>query len=491
MQEICTHHEDNGPNSYNFLDYITWNIFHYAVELVLVITLLKLLFGKRYLQDSSITLTDDEIQEICDNWKPEQLVSKYDTANLVQRTEHIITLVDGIFITVDNIQAINFSSFDFLGMLSEKNILDASSDIIQSRGVGSCGPRGFYGTFDVHLELEDSLAKYMKREAAVVYSYDVATAQSIIPSFLKRGDIIIRDQALNYALQTGIEISKADVEIFNHNDVEHLESILEKINTTQAQKFRKKMNRRFIVIEGIYQNTGTLCPLNEILQLAKHYKYRLILDESMSIGVLGENGRGACEHYGIESNDISIICGSLSTSFASIGGFVVSNNEIASHQRLSSAGYCFSASLPPFNATAANCAIQLIFSCNQRTHKVQNNAIYLQHQLQECLLAKNNLFFLLADEMSPIKHLHLQQTTGDRQMDENILNMICDLVLINSKFALVVADYSPLQLNAPRASIRITVTSSHSHEHISALCLAVCQAAELVGTSEHFMNEQL
>jgi serine palmitoyltransferase len=103
-----------------------------------------------------------------------------------------------------------------------------------------------------------------------------------------------------------------------------------------------------------------ICPLPEIVQLANQYKYRVMLDESMALGTLGATGRGTCEHYALKASDISIICGSMSTSLASVGGFAVSTAAITAHQRLSSTGYCFSASLPPFNATAASCAIDIM-----------------------------------------------------------------------------------------------------------------------------------
>lgn len=111
------------------------------------------------------------------------------------------------------------------------------------------------------------------------------------------------------------------------------------------------MNRRFIIVEGIYANTGDLAPLAAIKQLKEQYKYRLLVDESMSLGVLGATGRGATEHYGLSPEDSEIIGASLGNAVASIGGFCAGEREIVDHQRLSGLGYCFSASLPPYLAS--------------------------------------------------------------------------------------------------------------------------------------------
>ena len=412
---------------------VTSSAGHFFVESVLVLAIAYLLFQKSYKPKEKDALSAQEIDELCEEWQPEALVTAEALASVVKRSDRVVTAQSGSRVTVDGKQVVNFASFDFLDFLSEESIKDDCERTIRKYGVGSCGPRGFYGTVDVHLQLEDELAKFVGTEGGIIYSYDAATASSIIPAFLKRGDLIIRDEALSYAVQAGIELSRAYVKEFRHNDVSDLENILEIVAEADRQKPPKEINRRFIIVEGLYQNTGMVCPLPEIVELATQYKYRVLLEESMSLGVLGATGRGACEHHGIQTADISIICGSMSTTLASVGGFACADATITAHQRLSSAGYCFSASLPPFNATAASSALALLQANPDRISKLRANAVALHTLLRDMTasLDKNasDSLWLLGDDISPIKHLHLQKGKGSRQRDEDTLHRICDFVL--------------------------------------------------------------
>lgn len=145
---------------------------------------------------------------------------------------------------------------------------------------------------------------------------------------------------------------------------------------------RKPLNRRFIVVEGIYQYLGDIAQLDKIYELKEKYKYRLMVDESIAFGVLGENGRGACEHFGLGSGSVEIIVASMSNSLASIGGFCVGDWEIVDHQRLSGLGYCYSASLPPYLATAASAALSKLAIDSGIRRKCQSNSKFLRKNLK-------------------------------------------------------------------------------------------------------------
>jgi len=200
--------------------------------------------------------------------------------------------------------------------------------------------------------------------------------------------------------------------------------------------------------------------------------------------VLGHTGRGACEHHGIKPSDITIISASMSTALASIGGFAVSDSAITARQRLSSTGYCFSASLPPFNATAAIEAISLIRAEPERISRLRANALAMHTLLRDMCTAMvgtaADALWLLGDEISPVKHLHLEKGTGNRQEDDDTLQGICDLVLQEAQSAVVVADYSPLQKGAPRPSIRITVSAGHVQADLERLSAGIAKAAAKV-----------
>ena len=182
-----------------------------------------------------------------------------------------------------------------------------------------------------------------------MYSDGASTCSSTVAAFAKRGDILVVDEGIYEPLMTGVYLSRANVHWFKHNDMEDLERVLTELHRTD-QRLGRKPNalRRFIVVEGLYKNLGTIAPLDKIVELKKKYNYRLILDESFSFGCLGKTGRGALEHFSKRHMyDAEIVTIALENSIGSIGGVTVGNEEVVDHQRLSGAGYCFSASAPP------------------------------------------------------------------------------------------------------------------------------------------------
>lgn len=303
-------------------------------------------------------LTEAEIQNVIGEWNPEPLfetVSEDDPALKVR----IVSGRVGKRITVDGVECLNLSSHNYMGLLEDDSILESALKSLRKYGVGSCGPRGFYGTVDVHLELEERLAKFMGLEEAVVYSYAFSTIASAIPAYSKRPDIIFVDEAVNFAIQKGLDGSRSKIVFFKHNDMQDLEEkLIEQAKLDGKNPGKAAKTRKFLIAEGIYMNTGEICPLRELVELRKKYKLRMILDESISFGTLG-NGKGLIEHFGIDKTEVDLISASLEHSISSIGGFCVGSSFIVEHQRLSGLGYCFSASLPPLLAQAAISALDI------------------------------------------------------------------------------------------------------------------------------------
>ena len=222
--------------------------------------------------------------------------------------------------------------------------------IQQTLGCGSCGPRGFYGTIDAHLEVEEAMSSFLGTEGAILYSDGASAATSTVAAFAKRGDLLIVDEGVSESLLVGVTLSRANVRYFRHNDVKDLKRVLEKVRLQDVQYKRKSTDqRRFLIVEGLYRNWGTIAPLKEIVKLKEEYHYRLIVDDSHAIGTLGKNGRGSLEHAGLKPMvHAEIITFSLENALGSVGGMTVGSEEVVDHQRLSGAGYCFSASAPPF-----------------------------------------------------------------------------------------------------------------------------------------------
>lgn len=234
----------------------------------------------------------------------------------------------------------NLASANFAGLAGNERIKEKAVECLKRYGVGSCGPSGFYGTFgerlryvlsfrdmltvsgtspDVHMELERDLAVFLKVPSAIIYAHDFSTISSVIPSFSKRGDIIVADRGVNFAVQKGIQISRSTVRWFEHGDYEGLERVLEGIHK-EDKKYKRNptASRRFIITEGVFENDGSMVNLPKIvsldgtviagaadsdpplqMELKLKYKYRLILDESWSFGIVGKTGRGVTEVFDI------------------------------------------------------------------------------------------------------------------------------------------------------------------------------------------------
>ncbi len=186
-------------------------------------------------------------------------------------------------------------------MLFKSEFKESAISAIEKYGVGSCGPRGFYGTIDVHLDLEQKLAKFFNVEEGIIYSYGFSTIASAIPAYSKRGDIIFADEGVHFAIQKGIVASRSDVRYFKHNDIDDLERLLKEQEEADIKNPKKaKITRRFLVIEGLYLNHGDLCPLPRMVDLKYKYKYRIFLDETVSFATIGKTGRGVTEYYNIQ-----------------------------------------------------------------------------------------------------------------------------------------------------------------------------------------------
>ncbi len=192
------------------------------------------------------------------------------------------------------------------------------------------------------------------QQEAICYSDGASAVSSAIPAFCKKGDLLLVDEACSEPVLTGCNLSRSTVQFFKHNDISDLRCILESIADDDRRLKRDTLQqRRFIIVEGVYRNTGDLCPLAEIMRLKEEFCYRVILDETLSFGTMGKTGRGITEHFGVNRLDVEIITLTLDTSLASVGGVCIGTREIVDHQRLSGAGYCFSASAPPFLSAAA------------------------------------------------------------------------------------------------------------------------------------------
>nr|XP_026487233.1 serine palmitoyltransferase 1 [Vanessa tameamea] len=378
-------------------------------------------------------------------------------------------------ILIDNIgnNVLNVGATSFLCLDKEPSIVENSIKSLHKYGVGSCGPRGFYGTIDVHLELEERLAKFLQVEETCVYSYGFSTVASAIPAYAKKGDIIFADEKVWFAIQKGIDAARSTVRYFKHNDMNDLEKLLEE---AAAKKELNPKRRAFLIAEAIYFNSGKMCPLRKLVELARRFKLRIILDESLTIGVIGKHGRGLTEHLNVPRDEIDLIVGSLEHSFATIGGFCAGTHFIVEHQRLSGLGYCFSASLPPMLTQAAISALDIIevkpaiiSELDENSKKLNKALVNLKH------------YTFSGDELSPVKHIYLKNSELPDRLKNSYLRNITNYCLENG-VAMAVATYlRDTEVNCPEPSIRLASSRKLNDTNIAQICTLLDEAYEKVG----------
>ncbi|XP_044301984.1 serine palmitoyltransferase 1 isoform X1 [Varanus komodoensis] len=449
--------------------------YHLILEGFLILWIIRLLFSKTYKLQERSDLTPKEKEELIEEWQPEPLVPPV-SKDHPALNYNVVSGPPTHKITVNGKECINFASFNFLGLLDNDRLKNAAKVSLAKYGVGSCGPRGFYGTFDVHLELEGRLAKFMRTEEAIIYSYGFATIASAIPAYSKRGDIVFVDKAACFAIQKGLQASRSNIKFFKHNDMADLENLLKEQELEDQKNPRKaRVTRKFIVVEGLYVNTGDICPLPELVKLKYKYKVRLFLEESLSFGVLGEHGRGVTEHFGINVDDIDLISASMENSLASIGGFCCGQSFVIDHQRLSGQGYCFSASLPPLLAAAAIEALNIMEESPDMFQILQEKCKRIHKALQGIPGLR-----LVGESFSPALHLQLEESTGSQEGDMRLLKEIVDYCM-NRGIALTQARYLEKEEKfLPPPSIRVVVTVEQTELELDKAVSLIREAAESV-----------
>ena len=387
----------------------------------------------------------------------------------------------------DVFTVLNFATYDYLGMSSNQPaVRQAADEALNVYGCGSCGPRGFYGTIDAHLKLEQEFAKFLHVDGAILYSDGASACASTVAAFARRGDLIVADEGIYEPLKTGINLSRAHVQWFQHNDMDDLRNVLTKIQA-QDRKMKRPINaqRRFLVVEGLYKHTGTIVPLKELVKLKHEFSYRLILDESNSFGTLGKTGRGVHELFDCKlMHDVEITTISMENAMGAIGGITVGTEEVVEHQRLSGSGYCFSASSPPFTATAAVESLSLLESKRDQTLvQLQDNVSYLHYKLtQLCHVQLEDVMLVTSAPLSPIVFVQIADIPETRDLDEFLfLKEVVQECLLHGKnkngMACVVVSSPP--------GIRITVTAAHTHEHLDNCLRIFSESVEAVLSRTH------
>ncbi|KAI5118364.1 hypothetical protein M0805_004336 [Coniferiporia weirii] len=379
------------------------------LELILFLFAIRTLLQSRTRADRSgknfVKYTEEEIDELVDEWNPEPLALPLDPVE--QSDFDAIPVILGangpkpkLLSTGKTVT--NLASFNFAGLAGNETIKERAVEVLRKYGLGSCGPPGFYGTTDVHLALERDIAEFLGTESCILYSQGFSTVSSVIGAFCKRGDIIVADRGVNFAIQKGLQISRSTIRWYDHNDLKSLEEVLQSVDKERKKK-KLPLTRRFIVTEGIFENDGILLDLPRMIELKDKYKFRLILDESFSVGTVGRTGRGLTELYNVSATSVDMIVGSMANTLCAAGGFCAASRVVVEHQRINGTSFVFSAAMPALLAASASESINILTNAPSIMANLQENVRVIRSMLErlDCVTVPSH-------SASPVIHLHVK-----------------------------------------------------------------------------------
>ena len=249
-----------------------------------------------------------------------------------------------------------FGSNSYMGLTNHPKVKEAAIAATKKYGTGMAGSPFLNGTLDIHKRLEERLADYIGKEDAMIYSTGFGVNLGVVSTLTGREDYIILDEQDHASIIEGRRLSFSNYLKYKHNDMESLEAQLRKCDPDKV---------KLIVTDGVFSMEGDVANLPEIVRLSKQYNATVMVDEAHGVGVFGKCGRGTCDHFGV-TDDVDLIMGTFSKSFASLGGFIATDKEITNYLRHHSRSYIFTASITPASTAAADAALDIMLSEPER-----------------------------------------------------------------------------------------------------------------------------
>lgn len=285
---------------------------------------------------------------------------------------HELNTGQDIVVQMEGREVIMIGSNNYLGLTSHPEVVQASLDAVKKFGTGVSGSRFLNGTLSMHKELERELASFLNKEDCTIFSTGYQTNLGIISAIAGRNDIIFCDKENHASIYDGCRLSYAQMVRYNHSDMDDLEKKLKEADPNKG---------RLIVTDGVFSMSGEIAKLPEIVQLAKKYGARVMVDDAHGLGVLGPNGRGTAEHFGLE-DEVDIIMGTFSKSLASLGGYIVADADVVDYIRHNSRPYIFCAAIAPANTAAALAALRILKREPERVQALRDIADYVRQGLK-------------------------------------------------------------------------------------------------------------
>ena len=359
-------------------------------------------------------------------------------------------------VQIDGKPVLMFGSNSYLGLTNHPKIKEGSIKAVEKYGTGCAGSRFLNGTLDIHIELEEKLAKLVGKEEALVYATGFTVNSGVVPCLGGREDYLLLDRLNHASIIEGSRLSMAKQFKYRHNDMEQLEKFLQQCDPEKI---------KLIVADGVFSMEGDLAKLPEMVDLAKKYNASIMIDEAHSLGVFGETGAGVCEHFGVQ-NDVELVMGTFSKSLATIGGFIASNKDVINYLKHNSRTLIFSASITPAAAGAVLAALEVMEEEKWRQKALWDNT----HRMLQAFKDKG---FETGHTTTPIIPLYVRDNEKTFRLTRMLMD---DGVFVNPVVSPAVPSQDTL--------IRISLMATHTFDQIDEAVEKIAKNARMLGIIE-------
>lgn len=286
---------------------------------------------------------------------------------------HALESRQDVEVIMEGKRRIMLGSNNYLGLTTQPDVVRAGIEAIEKYGTGCSGSRFLNGTLQLHIELENELASFLNKQAALVFSTGYQTNLGVISAIAGHDDYLICDKENHASIYDGCRLSYGTLLRYRHNDMNDLENQLKKVPDNSGA---------LIITDGVFSMGGDIAKLPEIVELAKKYKARVMVDDSHALGVIGTGGRGTASHFNLE-NDVDIYMGTFSKSLASLGGFIAADEKVIDYVRHNSRAFIFSASITPSSCAVALAALKHLKNHPELPKRLIDISAYFRKRLAE------------------------------------------------------------------------------------------------------------
>ncbi len=358
-------------------------------------------------------------------------------------------------VVMENRNTIMIGSNNYLGFTSEKRVIEAGIEALKKYGSGNSGSRFLNGTLDLHIELEEKLAKFLHKEKVMTFSTGFQSNLGIISAIVGRHDVILCDRENHASIYDACRLSFGEMFRFKHSDMADLEEKLKQIPSDKGI---------LIVTDGVFSMSGEICKLPEIVNLAKKYGARVMVDDAHGLGVLGAHGRGTAEHFGLE-DEVDIYMGTFSKSLASLGGYVASTEEVIDYVMHTSRPYIFSASMTPASVACALESLKMLEENPKRVQDLAEISKYMRDGLKK-------LGVKLIDSITPIIPIYVY--------DDEKAFVACKMLLERGVYVNpVVSPATPKGM----ALLRTSYTATHTKQQMDKAMKVIKEVLDILGVN--------